>query len=77
MTVGAGAICFACRHRDFSGEDPTCAAFPDGIPSEIFYGGFDHRKPFGRERKRDGKPILFDLEEGFEDDLVAYEEVMK
>lgn len=55
MTRGLGAICFACRYRRGGG---TCDAYPGGIPTEIFYGGFDHRRPFGGERREGGMPIL-------------------
>ena len=52
------AICFACKHLGKNTTIPTgadisifygCTAFPEGIPKEIWYGGFDHRKPFGLE----------------------------
>lgn len=33
----------------------TCDSFPDGIPVEIYVGGFDHRKKFGDEE------LLFEL----------------
>lgn len=55
MTIGF-SICFKCsRFRPgTSGEDDgfdvgTCDAFPDGIPVEIFAGGFDHREQFAEE----------------------------
>lgn len=28
------------------GMPPNCAAFPHGIPDDIYVGGFDHRKPY-------------------------------
>ncbi len=52
------AICFACKHLGKNTTMPAgadisvfygCTAFPEGIPKEIWYGGFDHRKPFGLE----------------------------
>jgi hypothetical protein len=52
------AICFACKHLNKNTIAPAdvdvstfygCTAFPEGIPNEIWYGGFDHRKPFGLE----------------------------
>lgn len=55
MTIGV-SLCFKCsRFRPgTSGEDDgidvgTCDAFPEGIPVDIFAGGFDHRKPFAEE----------------------------
>lgn len=42
--------CLNCRH--YIGNLPTsweghiCYAFPDGIPTEILEGDFDHRKPY-------------------------------
>ncbi len=35
--------CLTCRHYWLGAE---CAAFPDGIPAEIFTGLRDHRKPY-------------------------------
>jgi hypothetical protein len=52
MTIGS-SICPDCTHldRDTSIEvdgilTGVCAAFPAGIPDEIFAGGFDHRIAF-------------------------------
>ena len=52
MTQGIN-LCWACRHLDRDGspaegqiETGVCAAFPQGIPLEIFADGFDHREPF-------------------------------
>jgi hypothetical protein len=45
-------ICFACKHLGQNTTIPAgvdislfygCTAFPEGIPKEIWYGGFDHR----------------------------------
>lgn len=47
MSIGPAPACFECVHfrgRDESG--PTCGAFPDGIPREIYFGGVDHRRPY-------------------------------
>jgi hypothetical protein len=37
--------CSACLHLAVDPEQ-TCAAFPDGIPDEIWWNRADHREPF-------------------------------
>jgi len=43
--------CLGCKHlhlfkeRTFEPSEPTCAAFPDGIPREIRVGEYDHTQP--------------------------------
>jgi hypothetical protein len=37
-------MCVVCRHR--TPRLPTCGAFPDGIPDEIYFDYFDHRQPY-------------------------------
>jgi hypothetical protein len=41
--------CNRCRHRDWVPRDwrleATCAAYPDGIPLEIWNGQLDHHVP--------------------------------
>ena len=59
-----GIRCLACKHvRELSDHDvPTyCSAFPNGIPTEIASGKFDHRKPHP-----DDGGIVFDVEPAFE-----------
>ncbi len=64
MTPNAPALCYLCHYYepgtnpDNELNKPRCKAFPEGIPSEIFSGGFDHRKPLGEEA------ITFRLAEG-------------
>lgn len=36
-------ICHRCKHRR---DVDTCNAFPNGIPTEILVGDFDHRNPY-------------------------------
>ena len=55
MTTSGRPFCWPCRHYrppegapgaiDGEWSAGTCAAFPDGIPSIIAAGGFDHREP--------------------------------
>jgi hypothetical protein len=39
-------VCVFCAHMDPDLRSRTCAAFPDGIPLEIWRGLNDHTKPF-------------------------------
>lgn len=38
-------LCSFCEHATPSDNGMSCAAYPDGIPDDILYGGLDHRKP--------------------------------
>ena len=75
MTPNAPALCFLCHYyepgtspENDSGK-PRCQAFPEGIPSSIFNGGFDHREPLGDEA------ITFRLAEGkTEEDVKVWEQ---
>ena len=76
LTYPMPAICAACKHlgvdTDPDADVPdgvtpmsmSCAAFPKGIPSEIYVDGGDHYEPIGGEVVVGGKPILFELEPG-------------
>jgi hypothetical protein len=46
-TLVFSPVCNGCRHliRDYTGQR-RCAAFPDGIPLEIWLGEDDHRQPY-------------------------------
>jgi hypothetical protein len=45
MTVRHPTLCSACTRLRGPARQPTCDAFPGGIPNSIsFYGG-DHRQP--------------------------------
>ncbi len=74
MRPNAPALCFLCHYYepgtnpDNDLNVPRCKAFPEGIPSEIINGGFDHREPLGDEA------ITFRLAEGkTEDDVAQWE----
>lgn len=41
--------CVFCAHKSETGT--TCAAFPEGIPSQILRNEVDHRRPFAGDRQ--------------------------
>jgi hypothetical protein len=45
--IGPAPDCLKCQHfnGDSDPRQPTCAAFEDGIPTEIYFGGKPHRNP--------------------------------
>ena len=59
MTTAGPPFCWPCRHyrppsgspgSDGDWDGGRCEAFPDGIPSLILAGGFDHREPHPDDR---------------------------
>ena len=56
------SYCPVCIHFRRNTREPTCAAFPEGIPEEIFLSRFDHRRPYPGD-----KGFRFEPAEGFDE----------
>ena len=54
--------CLLCKHLNKDGI--SCVAFPDVIPQKLISGVVRHVRAIGGEKKRRGKPILFEPKEG-------------
>lgn len=75
MQPRAPSICFLWEHfvlgvdlESLTGQ-PVCRAFPEGIPSRIINGVFDHREPF------QGETILFRwADDASQEDVEAWEQ---
>lgn len=46
MTIGPAPMCLSCKHFIETEWGNVCKAFPQGIPREIFFEYYDHRKEF-------------------------------
>jgi len=46
QTTAFSDVCTDCKNLDKDITTRTCKAFPDGIPSKIWMGENDHRKPY-------------------------------
>jgi len=68
-------LCISCvhfhRNGDAAGRGASCAAFPEGVPQDILFGAFDHRRQYGEET------MLFEVIPGFEDGVDFFTERAK
>ena len=54
-------VCVRCRHLDRDLRDAdVCAAFPNGIPDEIWDGENDHTEPFPGDNGIQFEPLSKD-----------------
>jgi len=58
MTIGPAPMCLFCKHliETEEGRD-VCKAFPEGIPDEIYFHYYDHRKEFPGDKGIRFEPV--------------------
>ena len=61
MTIGPATMCYVCEYFEKEDGKIKCKVFKEGIPREIFFEYFDHRKPFPGDNG-----VQFKLKEGEE-----------
>ncbi len=52
--------CLQCVHfyGSFQKQEPSCAAFPTGIPKELWKGNFDHNNAYPGDREIRFSPVV-------------------
>lgn len=75
MTTRLPALCWACERRIAGGDQPTCEAFPDGIPLDIIGFAADHREPYDGDNGLQFVQADTDAAKVAYDDWVRFNEV--
>jgi hypothetical protein len=70
--IGGPPLCLFCTRLSYHDGKPICPAFPQGIPDEIWIGGFDHRKAF-----KEDQGIRFELSAGKDDALKTWTHLLE
>jgi len=58
MTILIEPKCIRCKYYD--PKSGTCAAFPGGIPDDIYFGSFDHVNPYPNAENPTDNGIRFE-----------------
>ncbi|WP_022835226.1 hypothetical protein [Salisaeta longa] len=46
MAHAIQSMCTACKHLNRNVDEPSCEAFPEGIPEDIWKNHHDHHEPY-------------------------------
>lgn len=58
--IGPVPMCYECDHVHLGSSPFSCDAFPEGIPEDIYMGGFDHRDPYPSSKNPMDNGIRFE-----------------